>query len=172
MTEVFTHELRAAAKTLRAGDEILLTGTIYTARDAAHKRIAALLDAGAPLPFALRDAVIYYAGPTPAREGMVIGACGPTTSSRMDGFTPRLMREGLAATIGKGPRSAEVANAICEVGGIYLCAIGGAAALAAQAVKSLEVIAFPELGCESVKRLTIERFPLIVAMDCRGGTLF
>ena len=172
MKQVHTSELRALADTLSAGDEILLSGVVYTARDAAHKKINALLDAGAALPFPLTDAVIYYAGPTPAREGQVIGACGPTTSSRMDRYTPRFLREGLVCTIGKGPRAPEVIAAMREVGGVYLCAIGGAGALAAQAVKKLEVVAFPELGCESVKRLTIENFPLIVGIDSRGNSLF
>lgn len=170
--KVYTNEIAEAAKTLRAGDEILLSGTIYTARDAAHKRIAQLLDEGKPLPFPLENAIIYYAGPTPAPEGLPIGSCGPTTSSRMDVFAPRLLDLGLKAMIGKGNRAKPVVEAIQRNGAVYLCAIGGAGALAAKAVRSLEVLAFEDLGCESVKRLKIEEFPLYVAIDCSGGSLF
>ncbi|RGB69977.1 FumA C-terminus/TtdB family hydratase beta subunit [Provencibacterium massiliense] len=164
--------LRAAAKELRAGDRILLSGTIYTARDAAHKRIMELLEGGERSPFPLRDAVIYFAGPTAAREGSPIGSCGPTTSSRMDPFTPRLMDLGLLATIGKGERSPAVYEAVRKNGGLYLCAMGGAGALAAKCVRSCEVIAFEDLGCESIKRLEVEDFPLIVAADSFGGQIF
>lgn len=167
-----TQNIAEAAQTLRAGDKILLSGTIYTARDAAHKRLFAMLDRGESLPFELQDATIYYAGPTPAPEGLPIGSCGPTTSSRMDVFAPRLLDLGLKCMIGKGGRSPEVVEAIRRNGAVYLCAIGGAGALAAKCVRSLEVIAFEDLGCESVKRLTIEKFPLFVAIDCRGGSLF
>ena len=170
--KVYTNEIAEAAKTLRAGDEILLSGTIYTARDAAHKRIAQLLDEGKPLPFPLENAIIYYAGPTPAPEGLPIGSCGPTTSSRMDVFAPRLLDLGLKAMIGKGNRAKPVVEAIQRNSAVYLCAIGGAGALAAKAVRSLEVLAFEDLGCESVKRLQIEEFPLYVAIDCSGGSLF
>jgi fumarate hydratase subunit beta len=167
-----TQNIAEAAQTLRAGDKILLSGTIYTARDAAHKRLFAMLDRGESLPFELQNATIYYAGPTPAPEGLPIGSCGPTTSSRMDVFAPRLLDLGLKCMIGKGGRSPEVVEAIRRNGAVYLCAIGGAGALAAKCVRSLEVIAFEDLGCESVKRLTIEKFPLFVAIDCRGGSLF
>ena len=165
-------EISEAARRLRAGDNILLSGVIYTARDAAHKRIAALLDEGAPLPFPLSGSAIYYAGPTPAPEGLPIGSCGPTTSSRMDVFTPRLLDLGLSAMIGKGGRSPAVCEAIRRNQAVYLCALGGAGALAAQAVRSVEVIAFEDLGCESVKRLVVEDFPLVVGIDCAGGSLF
>ncbi len=167
-----TNELKACAKNLSAGDEVFLSGTVYTARDAAHKKIIALIDRGEKLPFELDGACIYYAGPTPARPGMPIGSCGPTTSSRMDVFTPRLLDLGLCAMIGKGQRSAEVIDAVCRNGGVYFCSIGGAGALAAMCIKECEVIAFPELGCESVKRLELEEFPVYVALDCRGGSLF
>ncbi len=167
-----TQNIAEAAQTLCAGDKILLSGTIYTARDAAHKRLFAMLDRGESLPFELKNATIYYAGPTPAPEGLPIGSCGPTTSSRMDVFAPRLLDLGLKCMIGKGGRSPEVVEAIRRNGAVYLCAIGGAGALAAKCVRSLEVIAFEDLGCESVKRLTIEKFPLFVAIDCRGGSLF
>lgn len=157
---------------LRAGDRVLLSGVIYTARDAAHKRIFQLLDEGAPLPFDLKGAVIYYAGPTPGQQGMAVGACGPTTSGRMDGFAPRLLELGLAAMIGKGERSREVVEAIRRCGACYFAAVGGAGALIARCVKSAQVIAFEDLGCESVKRLTVEDFPLTVAVDSQGNDLF
>ena len=165
-------EIAEAARTLRAGDKILLSGVVYTARDAAHKRFSALLDEGKELPFPLKGSAIYYAGPTPAPEGLPIGSCGPTTSARMDVFAPRLLDLGLSAMIGKGGRSPAVCDAIRRNGAVYLCAIGGAGALAAKAVCSVEVIAFEDLGCESVKRLVVEEFPLIVGIDCAGGSLF
>lgn len=165
-------EIAEAARSLRAGDKILLSGVVYTARDAAHKRFSALLDEGKELPFPLKGSAIYYAGPTPAPEGLPIGSCGPTTSARMDVFAPRLLDLGLSAMIGKGGRSPAVCDAIRRNGAVYLCAIGGAGALAAKAVCSVEVIAFEDLGCESVKRLVVEEFPLIVGIDCAGGSLF
>ncbi|MCD7727005.1 MAG: Fe-S-containing hydro-lyase [Ruminococcus sp.] len=170
--KVNTSDLKQAAKTLRAGDKILLSGTIYTARDAAHKRFDKLLDEGEELPFDLKTAVIYYAGPTPAPEGMAVGACGPTTSGRMDKFAPRLLDLGLSGMIGKGERSAEVREAVKRNKAIYLCATGGAGALASNCIKSCEVIAFDELGCESVKKMYIEDFPLVVANDSFGNDLF
>lgn len=150
----------------------MLSGYIYTSRDAAHKRIFELLDSGGKLPYDLKNAVIYYAGPTPAPEGMPIGSCGPTTSGRMDVYSPRMLDLGLAAMIGKGERSQAVCDAIVRNHAVYFCAIGGAGALAAKCIKSCEVIAFDDLGCESVKRLYIEHFPLITAIDCHGGNLF
>lgn len=165
-------ELREEGALLRAGDRILLSGCVYTARDAAHKRIAALLDSGGALPFPLEGAVIYYAGPTPAPPGKPIGSCGPTTSGRMDPYAPRLLDLGLAAMIGKGERSQSVREAIVRNRAVYLCAVGGAGALAARCIESMEVIAFEDLGCESVKRLMIRDFPLIVCNDCEGGDLF
>ena len=165
-------ELRRAAQELKAGERVLLSGAVYTARDAAHKRIIALLDRGEPLPFGLRDACIYYAGPTPTRPGQVIGSCGPTTSGRMDPYTPRLLEQGLAAMIGKGERDAAVCAAVRQYGALYFCALGGAGALAAGCVASCEEIAFRDLGCESVKRLEIRDFPLILALDAFGGDLF
>ena len=169
---VNTSELKEIIPTLRAGDSILLTGTRYTARDAAHKGIFALLDAGAELPFELSGAVIYYAGPTPGKNGAPVGACGPTTSSRMDGFAPRLLDLGLSCMIGKGERDAAVCDAIIRNGAVYLCAVGGAGALVAKSIKTADVIAFPELGCESIKRMTVEEFPCTVAIDSVGGNLF
>ena len=169
---VDTKQIAEAAKTLQAGDQILLSGTLYTARDAAHKRLFAMLDRGEALPFELDGASIYYAGPTPTPKNLPIGSCGPTTSSRMDVFAPRLLDLGLKCMVGKGGRSPEVIDAIRRNNAVYLCAIGGAGALAAKCVRSLEVIAFEDLGCESIKRLEVENFPLFVAIDCRGGSLF
>lgn len=165
-------QLKEYAPQLRAGDRVILSGGVYTARDAAHKRFFALLDEGNPLPFDLEGTAIYYAGPTPAREGMAVGSCGPTTSGRMDPYAPRLLDLGLAAMIGKGGRSEEVVQAIVRNQAVYLCAIGGAGALACQHITSLEVLAFEDLGCESVKRLEFTDFPLIVAIDCQGNNLF
>ena len=167
-----TEELRPYYPVLRAGDRVLLSGTIYTARDAAHKRLFALLDAGEPLPFPLRDAVIYYAGPTPAQQGMAVGACGPTTSSRMDGFAPRLLDLGLGAMIGKGQRSEAVCEAIRRNGACYFAAVGGAGALIAKCIQTADVIAFDDLGCESIKRMTVRDLPLTVTIDCSGGNLY
>lgn len=167
-----TEELCSRAGELRAGDSIKLTGTVYTSRDAAHKRIKSLIEKGEKLPFDLKGAVIYYAGPTQAKPGMIIGSCGPTTSGRMDPYAPALMDKGLIATIGKGDRSPAVYDAIKRNGALYLCAIGGAGALYAGAVESCEVIAFEDLGCESIKRLFVKDFPLIVGIDSKGGSLF
>ena len=172
MIKANVNELRSLSPTLSAGDKILLTGYIYTSRDAAHKRITELIADGKPIPYDLNGAVIYYAGPTGAKEGMVIGSCGPTTSSRMDKFAPDFLDRGLVAMIGKGERSQAVIDAICRNKAVYLCAIGGAGALACKCIKSCEVIAFEDLGCESVKRLYVEDFPLTVAIDCHGGNIF
>lgn len=172
MTELNTSELKEKAKTLKAGEKVLLSGTVYTSRDAAHKRIKALLDSGGELPYALDGAAVYYAGPTGAKDGMVIGSCGPTTSGRMDVYSPELLDKGLSAMIGKGERSEAVCEAIRRNGAVYFCAIGGAGALACKCITECEVIAFEDLGCESVKRLTFERFPLIVAIDSAGGNIF
>ncbi len=172
MTELNTADLKEKAKTLHAGDKVLLSGTVYTSRDAAHKKISACIDNGEPLPYQLEGAAVYYAGPTAAKDGMAIGSCGPTTSGRMDVYSPRLLDMGLTAMIGKGERSDEVCRAICRNGAVYFCAIGGAGALACKCITSCEVIAFEELGCESVKKLTFDKFPLIVAIDCHGGNLF
>lgn len=173
MTHTFTvEELPRLASQLRAGDRVLLSGTVYTARDAAHQRLCALLDRGETLPFDLRGAVIYYAGPTPGQKGMAVGACGPTTSGRMDPFAPRLLDLGLAGMIGKGDRSLEVQRAIVRNGAVYFAAVGGAGALIARHILSAEVIAFPELGCESVKKMEVRDFPLTVAIDPQGRDLY
>ncbi len=170
--EIRTDELKSCAESLRCGEKILLTGKVYTARDAAHKRFMEMLDKGEKLPFEMDGAVIYYAGPTPAPEGRPIGSCGPTTSGRMDRFAPRLLDMGLAAMVGKGERSDEVNRAVVRNKAVYLCAVGGAGALACKCIKSCKVIAFDDLGCESVKELYVEKFPLIVANDCNGGDIF
>lgn len=167
-----TANIEEWADKLKCGEEILLSGVVYTARDAAHKRINALIDEGKPLPFELKGATVYYAGPTPEKPGMPIGSCGPTTSTRMDVFAPKFMDLGLKCMVGKGNRSKEVIDAIVRNKGVYLCAIGGAGALAAKCVKKLDIIAFEDLGCESVKRLEIEDFPLYVAIDSEGRSLF
>ena len=169
---VTTDELRETIPQMNIGDRVFLTGTIYTARDQAHMALFRMLDAGEKLPFEIRDAVIYYAGPTPGKGDMPTGACGPTTSGRMDGFAPRLLDLGLAAMIGKGKRSDEVIDSMVKNGAVYLCAVGGAGALLARSIKTMEEIAFPELGCESVKRMTVEDMPLIVGIDCRGNDIY
>lgn len=165
-------ELKKYAYELKAGDKILLSGIVYTSRDAAHKRIMEMISKGENLPYEINNAVIYYAGPTPAPMGKPIGSCGPTTSGRMDKFAPKLLDMGLGAMIGKGERNREVREAVIRNGSVYLCAVGGAGALAAHCIKKCEVIAFEDLGCESVKKLYIEDFPLIVADDCSGGDIF
>ena len=171
-TEIHTSTLRLLAPTLRAGDLIYLSGTVYTARDAAHKRLFSLIDEEKELPFEIKDSLIYYAGPTPARDGMVIGSCGPTTASRMDPFAPRLLDMGLLAMIGKGERSEEVRRAVIRNSALYLCAVGGAGALSSKCVTSCKVIAFEDLGCESIKKLTFSRFPLYVGIDTEGNSIF
>lgn len=172
MIKINTTELKAMSPALKAGDKVSLSGYIYTSRDAAHKRITELMAEGKDIPYDLDGAVIYYAGPTGTKEGMAIGSCGPTTSSRMDKFAPDFLDKGLAAMIGKGERSQAVIDAIIRNKAVYFCAIGGAGALACKCIKSCEVIAFEDLGCESVKRLYIEDFPLTVAIDCSGGNIF
>ena len=170
--KINTEELSNYTEQLNAGDKILLSGIVYTSRDAAHKRIKVLIESGEKLPFELNGSVIYYAGPTPAPEERPIGSCGPTTSGRMDKFAPHFLDLGLCGMIGKGERSKEVREAIIRNKAVYLCAVGGAGALAAHCIKNCEVIAFEDLGCESVKRLFIEDFSLIVANDCKGGDIF
>lgn len=160
------------ARSLRAGDRVLLSGTVYTARDAAHRRLVELLDAGGEPPFELRGAVIYYCGPAPAAPGRPIGAAGPTSSYRMDLFVPRLMEAGMLGMIGKGPRSADVAGAVQRRGGVYFAATGGAGALLAGCVESAELVAYPDLGPEAVRRLVVRDLPLTVALDSAGGDLY
>lgn len=159
-------------KTLKAGDSVLLTGYIYTARDAAHKRLVELLNEGKKLPFDINGQVIYYVGPTPAKEGMPIGSAGPTTSYRMDPYAPKLLEIGLKGMIGKGSRNDEVINAIKKYNGVYFAAIGGAAALTAKCVKSSELIAYEDLGAEAVRKLYVEDLPLIVVIDSQGNNYY
>ena len=159
-------------ETLRAGDSVLLSGTIYTGRDAAHKRLCALVEKGKPLPFDPKNQVIYYAGPCPAKPGDAIGSCGPTTSYRMDAYAPTLCDLGLIGMIGKGQRSPAVIDAIRRNGGVYFAATGGAGALIAGSVKSAKVIAFEDLGTEAIRELQVEDLPLIVAIDAAGGNLY
>lgn len=166
-----TRELNEKAHTLKAGQRVLLSGTVYTSRDAAHKRIKELMDKGEKLPYDLNGAAIYYAGPTGTPEGLAIGSCGPTTSSRMDKFAPEFLDKGLKCMIGKGKRNGEVIDAIKRNKAVYLCAVGGAGALASQCIKKCEVIAFEDLGCESVKKLEFQDFPLIVAIDSEGNNI-
>ena len=157
---------------LRSGDYVYLTGTIYTARDAAHKRMYEALERGEELPIDIEGSFIYYLGPTPAREGMVIGSAGPTTSSRMDKYTPKLLSLGLAGMIGKGKRNEEVKAAVTEYGSVYFAAVGGAGALLSKCIKESEVIAYDDLGTEAIRKLTVEDLPVIVILDTVGGNMY
>ena len=157
---------------LKAGDTVLLSGTVCTARDAAHKRMMELLDAGGDLPFPVEGSALYYVGPTPERPGEVIGSAGPTTSGRMDAYSPRLLDLGQAVMIGKGARNKAVREAVARNGAVYLAALGGAGALMAASVKQLEVICWEDLGCEAVRRLEVEDMPLTVILDAHGGDLY
>jgi hydro-lyases, Fe-S type, tartrate/fumarate subfamily, beta region len=169
ITTPLTEEVR---KSLKAGDEVLLTGTILTARDAAHVRLCDTLKKGKPLPLNLKDAIIYYCGPTPARPGRAIGSCGPTTSSRMDAFTPKLIKLGLGGMIGKGDRSEEVKAAIKKYRCVYFLATGGIGALLSTKVKSSKVILYNDLGPEAIYKLEVKDFPLIVGIDSKGSNLY
>lgn len=160
------------AKNLRAGDYVYITGTIYTARDAAHKRMAEALADGKPLPVDMKNNIIYYMGPSPAREGRPIGSAGPTTASRMDKYAPDLLDLGLKGMIGKGKRSDAVKAAIIRNGAVYFAAVGGAGALLSQRIKSSEVIAYDDLGTEAIRRLEVENFPVIVVIDSQGNNLY
>lgn len=157
---------------LRAGDTVLLSGTVYTARDAAHKRMMELLDAGEALPFPVEGSAVYYVGPTPERPGQIIGSAGPTTSGRMDAYSPRLLDLGQTIMIGKGARNQAVKEAVVRSGAVYLAALGGAGALMAASVEELEVICWEDLGCEAVRRLTVRDLPLTVILDAHGGDLY
>ncbi len=168
---VHTKDIKEMAKVLKAGQKILLSGTVYTSRDAAHKRIDEAICKGEKLAYDLENACIYYAGPTPTPPGLAIGSCGPTTSTRMDAYSPKFLDMGLKCMIGKGKRNQEVIDAIVRNKAIYLCALGGAGALASRCIKSAKVIAYEDLGCESVKELVIEDFPLIVAIDSNGESI-
>ena len=157
---------------LRAGDTVLLSGTVYTARDAAHKRMMELLDAGEALPFPVEGSAVYYVGPTPERPGQIIGSAGPTTSGRMDAYSPRLLDLGQTIMIGKGARNQAVKEAVVRSGAVYLAALGGAGALKPASVEELEVICWEDLGCEAVRRLTVRDLPLTVILDALGGDLY
>ena len=159
-------------KELRAGESVILSGTLITGRDAAHKLMVELIDAGRPLPFSIQNEVIYYVGPTPAPPGRPIGAAGPTSSYRMDAYAPVLIRHGLRGMIGKGPRSAEVKDAMVKWGAVYFAAVGGTGALISQCIKEAQILAWEELGAEAVRRLVVEDLPLIVAADAMGGDLY
>ena len=159
-------------KTLRAGDYVYITGTIYTARDAAHKRMDETLREGKELPVPLKDGIVYYMGPSPAREGRVIGSAGPTTASRMDKYTPKLLDLGLSGMIGKGKRSKEVIDAIIRNQSVYFAAVGGAGALLSKCIQESEVVAYDDLGTEALRRLTVKKFPVIVVIDCEGNNLY
>ncbi len=159
-------------KSLKCGDRVLISGEIYTARDAAHKRMIETLKRGEELPFDIKNQIIYYAGPTPKKPGKVIGSCGPTTSCRMDAYAPRLIELGLTGMIGKGERDDSVIAAMKEYGAVYFGAIGGAGALIAECVKSVEIVAYEDLGTEAIRRLKVKDFPAVVAIDSLGASLY
>lgn len=159
-------------KELHAGDYVYISGTIYTARDAAHKRMQECLDKGESLPFDMADNIIYYMGPSPAREGRPIGSAGPTTSSRMDKYTPTLLDMGMGGMIGKGKRSAQVIDAIVNNGAVYFAAVGGAGALLSKSIVASEVIAYEDLGTEAIRKLEVKDFPVIVVVDSQGNNLY
>ncbi len=163
---------REDARALRCGESCLITGTIYTARDAAHKRLCELAAKGEPLPFDIEGAIIYFVGPTPAKPGQVIGSAGPTTSYRMDAYSPALIALGQTGMIGKGKRGEAVVDAMRQYGAVYLGAIGGLGALLGKCVKKAEVIAYPDLGAEAVRRLEVENFPVVVVIDSEGNNLY
>ncbi|MBI5826654.1 MAG: Fe-S-containing hydro-lyase [Deltaproteobacteria bacterium] len=162
----------ADVERLRAGDKVLITGVIYTARDAAHKRLIELIEKGEKLPIELKGQIIYYVGPTPAKPGQAIGSAGPTTSGRMDAYTPRLLELGLKGMVGKGGRSKEVIEAIKKYRCVYMAAVGGAAALIARSIRKADIVAYEDLGPEAIRRLEVVDFPAIVANDVHGGDLF
>lgn len=163
---------REAARQLKSGDSVLLSGVIYTARDAAHKRLCELVAQGKELPLDVKDSVIYFVGPTPARPGQAIGSAGPTTSYRMDAYSPTMIEQGLTGMIGKGKRSEEVVAAMKEHGAVYFGAIGGCGALLSKCIKKAEVIAYDDLGAEAIRRLEVEDFPVIVVIDAEGNNLY
>ena len=163
---------REEARKLKAGDSCLISGVIYTARDAAHKRLCELVAQGKELPMEIRDAVIYFVGPTPAKEGQVIGSAGPTTSYRMDAYSPILIAQGQTGMIGKGKRNDEVIAAMKEHGAVYFGAIGGCGALLAECIKKAEIVAYEDLGAEAIRRLEVEDFPAVVIIDSEGNNLY
>ena len=163
---------REEARKLRAGDSCLISGVIYTARDAAHKRLCELVAEGKEMPLDVKDAIIYFVGPTPAKPGQTIGSAGPTTSYRMDAYSPILIREGLTGMIGKGKRGPEVAAAMQAYGAVYFGAIGGCGALLSKCIKKAQVIAYEDLGAEAIRRLEVENLPVVVIMDAQGNNLY
>ena len=163
---------RQMARQLKSGDSVLLSGVIYTARDAAHKRLCQLVAEGKELPLDIQDSIIYFVGPTPERPGQAIGSAGPTTAYRMDAYSPTLIAQGLTGMIGKGKRNAEVVSAMKEHGAVYFGAIGGCGALLSKCVKKAEVIAYDDLGAEAIRRLEVEDFPVIVIIDSEGNNLY
>ena len=163
---------KAELSKLRAGDKLTVSGTIYTARDAAHKRLTELIASGEELPLDIRGAAVYYAGPTPEKPGQVIGSCGPTTSGRMDAYAPGLLDRGLAVMIGKGDRNAAVIDAIVRNGAVYLAAMGGAGALMGSCVKAARIVCYEDLGCEAIRELKVENMPLTVVIDSQGDDLY
>lgn len=163
---------KETARTLQAGDYVYITGIIYTARDAAHKRMYEILREGGQLPIDIKEQMIYYMGPSPAREGRPIGSAGPTTASRMDKYAPELLDLGLGAMIGKGKRSKEVVDAIIRNDAVYFAAVGGAGALLSKCISSSEVVAYDDLGTEAIRKLTVENFPVIVVIDSEGNNLY
>jgi len=172
MKRITTPLKQEVIKSLKAGDQVFITGNIYTSRDAGHARMIQTLELGEALPFNLEGSIIYYVGPTPAKKGQVIGSAGPTTSYRMDAFTPRLLKEGLAGMIGKGNRSEGVVQNMCTYTGVYFAAVGGTAALIADCIKEAEVIAYADLGSEALRRLWVEDFPCTVVIDANGNNLY
>ena len=170
--ELTTPLTKEKIKSLKSGDYVYITGTIYTARDAAHKRMSEALAAGEELPIDVKDQIIYYMGPTPAREGQVIGSAGPTTASRMDKYAPKLLNLGLSGMIGKGKRSQEVIDAIVLNEAVYFAAVGGAGALLSKCIKKSEVVAYDDLGTEAIRKLEVEKFPAIVVIDRNGNNLY
>lgn len=163
---------KEASKSLRAGDYVYISGTIYTSRDAAHKRMYEILREGKDLPITIDNQIIYYMGPSPAREGRAIGSAGPTTASRMDKYTPELLDLGLGAMIGKGKRTQEVIDAIIRNDSVYFAAVGGAGALLSKCITESEIVAYDDLGAEAIRKLTVENFPVIVVIDCDGNNLY
>jgi fumarate hydratase subunit beta len=162
----------AEVRQLRVSDEVVINGTVYTARDMAHRRLCQSLDRGEPLPIELEGAILYFVGPTPARPGQVIGAAGPTTSARMDPFSPKLIAHGLRAMIGKGYRNQEVRQALAKYGAVHLAALGGAGALLSRHISRAEIIAYEDLGTEAIRKLEVVDFPAIVAYDAAGGNVY
>ncbi|MDH4100212.1 MAG: Fe-S-containing hydro-lyase [Nitrospirota bacterium] len=169
---IFAPLTTETVQSLKSGEQVLISGTIYTGRDAAHRKMVEGLCKGQPLPFDLKDQIIYYTGPTPAPPGRPIGSAGPTTSYRMDAYTPALLGQGLKGMIGKGPRGGEVLAAIKRHEAVYFAALGGAGALISRSIKKAEVIAYPELGPEAIYRLEVEDFPVVVINDIHGGDLY